>query len=222
MRITITSFLSLLIFSLLLSGCGTTKYYTAPPGVTSVGQMNVTIGTGWLRVSGSDAPEKRSLSRVFTHDSLDSDRLMLIPGVSEGQSIFTGNSNELSLPLFSAYMNSEQIADLVTMSMQLSLWDGQSTVTVSNARDAGFTGISGFKFDLNVVLPGGQNQKGIAGGFVDDDRLYVNIFVASSPEPFDQHQSLAQQVIDSAVLHVKTIKMSAITEFDIGLVDSRY
>lgn len=209
MRITTTSLFSLLIFSLLISGCGTTKYYPAPAGVTSVGQMNVTIGVDWLRVSGSDAPEKRSLSRVFTHDSLDSDRLMLIPGVNEGQSIFVGNSSELSLPLFSADMNSEQIADLVAMSMQLSLWDGQSTVTVSNARDAGFTGIAGFKFDLSVALPGGQTQKGIAGGFVDDDRLYVNIFVASSPEPFDEHESSAQEVIDSAVLHVKTIKMSA-------------
>jgi hypothetical protein len=147
---------------------------------------------------------------------------MLIPGVSEGQSIFSGNSGESSLPRFSANMNSKQIADLVAMSMQLSLWDGQSTVTVANARDAGFTGISGFKFDLSVVLPGGQSQKGFAGGFVDDDRLYVNIFVAVSPEPFDQHESSAQQVIDSAVLHVKTIKMSVIFESEVQLVVSRY
>jgi hypothetical protein len=147
---------------------------------------------------------------------------MLIPGVSEEQSIFTGNSSESSLPRFSADMNSKQIADLVAVSMQQSLWDGQSTVTASNARDAGFTGIFGFKFDLSVVLPGGQSQKGIAGGFVDDDRLYVNIFVANSPEPFDQLESLAQQVIDSAVLHVKTIKMSAIAESHVQLVVSRY
>ena len=222
MRITTTPLLSSLILSLLISGCGTTKYYAATPGVTSVGQMNVTIGTGWLRVSGSDAPEKRSLSRVLTHDSLDSDRLMLIPGVSAGQSIFAGNGSEMSLPYFSADMNSEQIADLVAMSLQLSLWDGQSTVTVSNARDAGFTGVAGFKFDINVALPGGQIQKGIAGGFVDDERLYVNIFVANSPEPFDQHESSVQQVIDSASLHIKTIKMSAIIESDAQLVVSRY
>jgi hypothetical protein len=222
MRTTTTSFLGLLILSLLFSGCGTTKYYTATPGVTSMGRMNVTIGTGWLRVSGADTPEKRSLSRVLTHDSVDSDRLMLIPGVSEGQSIFTSNSSELSLPLFSADMNSKRIADLVAMSMQLSLWDGQSTVTASNARDAGFTGISGFKFDLSVALPGGQSQKGMAGGFIDDDRLYVNIFVANSPEPFDEHESSAQQVIDSAVLTVKTIKRSAITESDAQLVVSRH
>jgi len=91
-----------------------------------------------------------------------------------------------------------------------------------HAFEGGFTGTSRVKGDLSVGRRSGQSQKGMAGGFVDDDRLYVNIFVANSPEPFDQLESLAQQVIDSAVLHVKTIKMSVISESGVQLVVSRY
>jgi hypothetical protein len=206
MRISTTSFLSLFFFSLLVSGCGTTKYLPATPGVTSMGMMNVTIGEGWFRVPEGYTPEKRSSTRVFTRDDVDSDRLMLISSVRDGQSIFTSNGNELPLPTFRADMSSQQIADLVAMSMQLSLWNGQSTVTVSNARDTGFTGIAGFKFDLGVTLPRGQSEKGTAGGFVHDDRLYVNIFVANFPAPYDEVESFAQQVIDSALLRVRTIR----------------
>ena len=206
MRISTTSFFNLLLFSLLFSGCVSTKYSPAIPGTTAVGKINVTIGAGWLRVPDVNAPERRSLSRVLSRDSVDSNRLMLIPGINEGQSIFVSEDSESSLPAFNADMSPLQIADLVAMSMQQSLWNGQSTVTASNARDSGFTGISGFRFDLSVTLPGGQVQKGMAGGFIDEDRLYVNIFVADFPASFDQHESVAQQVIDSAVLRVKTIR----------------
>ena len=154
----------------------------------------------------AEAAERRSLSRVLSRDSVDSNRLMLIPGINEGQPIFVSKDSESSLPAFNADMSPLQIADLVAMSMQQSLWNGQSTVTASNARDSGFTGISGFSFDLSVTLPGGQVQKGMAGGFIDEDRLYVNIFVADFPASFDQHESVAQQVIDSAVLRAKTIR----------------
>jgi hypothetical protein len=210
MRTTTTTLLNLLILSLLISGCGTTKYYATPAGVTSVGQMNVTIGAGWFRVPSSETPEKRSSSRVLTRDSIDQSRLMLIPSVGDGQTVFD-SSKESPLPLFSADMSSMQIAELVAKSMQQSLLGGQSTVKVSDARDHGFTGIPGFKFDLSVELPGGQSQKGIAGGFIHDDQLFVNIFVAESPALFAQHESSAQQVIDSAVLRVRTIKMSAVS-----------
>jgi hypothetical protein len=220
MRVSTNIFLNLVFSLLLISGCSTTNHNAAVPGVMSLGKMNVTIGTDWFRVPAGDTPEKRSSSRVYSRSSLDSDRLMLIPGISDGQAVFKSD-NESSSLLFSADMSVQQIADLVAQSMQQSLWNGQSKVSVANAREHGFTGIPGFKFDLNVALPGGQNQQGIAGGFVHEDRLYVNIFVAESPAHFEQHEGAAQQVIDSAVLQVRTIRMSAVLDVDEQLVVSR-
>ena len=220
MRLSTGIFLNMVIFLLLISGCSTTNHNAAVPGVVSLGKMNATIGIDWFRVTEGEAPEKRASSRFYTRGSFDSDRLMLIPGISDGQAVFKSDNESASL-LFDADMTAQQIADLVAQSMQQSLWNGQSTVSVSNARDHGFTGIAGFKFDLNVALLGGQSQQGIAGGFVHEDRLYVNIFVADSPAHFEQHESAAQQVIDSAVLKVRTINMSAVVDVDEQLVVSR-
>lgn len=107
-------------------------------------------------------------------------------------------------------MSIEQIAELVSQSMQQSLWSGNTTVIATNIRGHGFTGIPGFLFELDIEMPGGQHHKGVAGGFVHEQRLYVNIFAAEYPSPYEQYLSDAQQVIESAVLRVKTIKMSAL------------
>ena len=210
MRIPENSLISVLLLLVLVAGCATGQYASAISGVTSLGEMRVTIGEGWLRVPDADTPEKRSMSRVLSRENVARDRLMLISGVSEGESIFRSSSNESPLPSFEASMSIEQIAELVSQSMQQSLWSGNTTVTATNIRGHGFTGIPGFLFELDIEMPGGQHHKGVAGGFVDEQRLYVNIFAAEYPSPYEQYLSDAQQVIESAVLRVKTIKMSAL------------
>jgi len=193
-----------------IAACATNKYTSVVPGVSSFGKMRVTIGEGWLRAPASVIPEERSSSRTLTRETLERDRLMLIPGVSDGQSIFRDQDNVIPLPLFAANMNSEQIAAIVGQSMQQALWNSSATVAIKDARDHGFGGIAGFVFDLEVDMPGGPNHKGTAGGFVHEDRLYVIIYSAESPGYFDGQIDVVRQLIDSATVRVKTINMTAI------------
>jgi hypothetical protein len=167
--------------------------------------MRVTIGEGWLRAPAGVIPEERSSSRTLTRETLERDRLMLIPGVSDGQSIFRDQDNANPLPLFTENMNSEQIAAMVGQSMQQALWNGGATVAIKDARDHGYSGITGFVFDLEVNMPSGPDHKGAAGGFVYKDRLYVIIYSAESPEYFDGHIDVVRQLIDSVTVRVKTI-----------------
>ena len=204
-------FPGMLILLALIAACATSKYASVVPGVTSFGAMRVTIGEGWLRAPASVVPEELSLSRTLTHENLDQDRLMIIPGISDGQSIFRDQNNATPFPLFAANMNSEQIAAMVGQSMQQALWNGSATVAIKDARDHGYGGIAGFVFDLEVNMPSGPDHKGAAGGFVYKGRLYVIIYSAESPEYFDRHIDVVRQVIDSATtVRVRTIRMRAL------------
>ncbi len=198
-------FPGVLILLALIAACATNRYSSVVPGVTSFGQMRVTIGEGWLRAPSSAIPEERSSSRTLTRADLEQDRLMIIPGVSDGEAIFQDQDNANPLALFAADMNSEQIAAMVGKSMQQALWNGSATVAVKNARDHGYTGIAGFVFDLEVDMPSGPDHKGTAGGFAHEDRLYVIIYSAESPGYFERHIDVVRQVIDSATVRVKTI-----------------
>ena len=79
-------------------------------------------------------------------------------------------------------------------------------MTVSRVREHGYLGKPGFMFDIDVEVPGGANRKGLAGGFVHEEALYLNIFTAEAPGHFDQHREAARQAIESASVRVKTIR----------------
>jgi len=200
-----TPVLAVLTSLTLIAACATNKYSSVTPGVTSFGEMRVTIGEGWLRAPSSVIPEERTSSRTLTHENLERDRLMIIPGVSAGESIFRDQDYASPLALYGAAMNSEQIAAMVGQSMQQALWNGGATVNVTAATDHGYGGIAGFAFDLEVNMPSGPNHKGFAGGFVYKDRLYVIVYSAESPDHFDAHIDVVRQLIDSATVRSKTI-----------------
>jgi hypothetical protein len=188
-----------------VAGCASSEYRAAGPGVIGVSKMRVTLGEGWRRVPGTEVPEKLSTSRFVSRDGLESDRLMMIGSVGNGDTIFR-DSVVSGLPAFDATMSPEAIADLVAASLQAALWGGIADVRASNVVERGFTGIPGFQFDLAVEVPGEQNHLGIAAGFVVEDRLFVNIFVAAAPGAFERHREVAQAVLDSAVVTIKTIR----------------
>jgi hypothetical protein len=208
MQISATAYLKLFILLVLTAGCATKKYASLDPASLPLGQMNVSVGEGWLRAPEVETPEKRSISRTLSRETLDRDRLMLIPGVNHGQSIFDNNGGVTSLPVFDADMNMEQIANLVGQSMQQALWKGSSTVSVSEVRGHGYLGTPGFLFDIEVDMLSGPDHKGFAGGYVHEERLYVNIFVAESPAHFNEHKEAAMQVIESATVRLKTIRLN--------------
>lgn len=209
-------FPGMLILLALIAACATSKYASVVSGVTSFGELRVTIGEGWLRAPASLIPEERSSSRTLTRENLEQDRLMIIPGVSDGEAIFRNQNEATPLPAFAANMNSEQIAAMVGQSMQQTLWNGNATVAIKNARDHGYHGIAGFAFDLDVNMPSGPDHKGVAGGFVYEDRLYVIVYSAESPEYFDRQFDVARELIDSATVRIKTIRMSALSSSQSG------
>jgi len=203
-----SSFVCALVVAIAIAaGCASSNYRSEQAGVITVGKMRVTLGSGWQRAPGAEVPEKLNTSKVFSRDGLEHDRLILVAAVTNGSAIFR-DPGSAGLPTFRVNMSEAEIAGLVAKSLQVVLWEGAATVAASNAHAHGFTGLPGFKFELEADVPGAADHRGIAGGFVDEDKLYVCIFLAESPEYYERHKEAAQDVIDSAVLTVKTIRMN--------------
>lgn len=209
MRLTIKLLTVAVLGAVMAAGCTSIDYRSVEAGVVAVGKMRVTLGPGWKRAPDAETPEKTHSSRIFSQDGLEFDRLILVASIGEGQTIFRADTAR-GLPEFRTAMADPDIADLVAASLQAVLWDGAAEVKASNVREHGFVGVPGFMFELEADVPGAKDHRGMAGGHVDEGRLYVNIFLAESPEYYERHKKAAQEAIESAVPTVKTIKMGAL------------
>ena len=115
-------------------------------------------------------------------------------------------SDYAGLPVFRSSMSATEIADFVASSLQGVLWNGSASIAASKVRERGFTGVPGFEFELSAEVPGAAAHRGIAGGFIDEGRLYMTVYLAESPGYFERHRQAAQSVIDSSVPTIKTIR----------------
>jgi len=206
MRISSTGAAFAVTVLIFLGACAAGGYTAVEPGVTAVGKLRVTLGAGWKKVPDAAVAEKRPHSRYLTRDGLDSERLIVIPGLDDGEAMFR-DAAVSGLPRFTPDMSAAAVADAVASSLQAALWGGTANVKASGVREQGFTGIPGFRFELDADVPGAPDQRGTAGGFVFDDRLYLVVFVAESPDSYRRHVDTAAAVIDSAVATIRTIRM---------------
>jgi len=197
----------LLAVFVVAAGCASNSYRSVQGGVVAVGKMRVTLGSGWKQAPSAELPEKLSTSKVFSRSGLEYDRLILVADVANGAAIFR-DAGTAGLPVFRANMSEKEIGDFVAQSLQAVLWDGAAMLAASNARPHGFTGIPGFRFELEADVLGAADYRGMAGGFVDDDKLYVTIFLAESPGYYEKHRQAADEAIESTVLTIKTIRMN--------------
>ena len=204
MQIRSSTFLSVILISLLLAGCAT-SYQPQKPQSIPLGQMVVILGEGWSRAPSAEVPEERGASRTYSQTDVSRDRMMVIPSVRDGEALFRGDS---SLPAFSTDMNNRQIADLVAQSLQQTLWDGSATVAAKNVVAHGYLGKAGFMFDLQIDTSSGPDHEGLAGGFVEDKKLYVNVFTAEAPDHFEQTMDAGRRVIETATVRARTISVN--------------
>ena len=186
-----------------LVGC-VTGPSTVQSGVNSFGSMRVTADDNWTKAPIDSTPLARSSSRTWTQEGLSNDRLIIIPRVAEGESILENDSDLAVLPVFRADMSPEEIAELVESSIVNLFEGGQAVVGSSNLRPQGFGAQSGFMFDVTATDPDGTEYRGSVGTFVDDNEMYMVIFLAADPPYYDKYAERADAIIKSATLTVRT------------------
>ena len=190
---------------LFLAGC-VTGYTEVMPGVQTYGSMRVTAGDSWNAVPNGHTPMSRKDTRTWTQDGVLLDRITIYPGIKAGESIFDSRNASTALPSFSADMLPNEIEELVESSILKLYGEGSATVSTSNLRPQAFGEVGGFMFDIEAAVTESPDYRGMVGGFIKDDRLYMVSYLAAEPYYYDKHKGKAEEIIKSASTAQTTIQ----------------
>lgn len=191
--------------ALTLTACTTVSYRLVEPGVQTLGSLRISAGTGWNVAPTSSTPGSRSSSRTWTRDGLLLDRMMIIPAVASGESLFVTRDETAALPAFRSEMLPNEIEELVESSIVKLYGEGNAVVSTSSLRPQQFGTNGGFLFDIEASVTESPNYRGLAGAFIYEEKLYISIFLAATPNYYDKHRADAETVIKSMTTREPTI-----------------
>jgi len=181
---------------LLLAGCAATApYRLIAPGPVIAGSLSVTADPGWNAL-GTIRLKKDA--ELWTRDGELLNRLIILPGIETGGTLFEKPDEKEAIPPFRADMLPHEIAELVESWLTKGFGEGESLVQSTGLRPATYGDRKGFAFDLTLALNDGPDYQGIGGGFVVDGRLNLVIFLAAVPYYFDRDREGAAALIASA------------------------
>lgn len=189
-----------LLLAGLLGACTTVSYRQVVPGVNALGDLQVTAGNGWNLASPQATPGQRNQSQTWTRDGLLLDRLIIIPAVGDGESIFQTRDKSAALPPFRANMLPNELEELTESTIVKMFGEGAAAVSTENLRPQRFSDHRGVMFDITVAVTESPDYRGTVGAFVVENKLYMIMYVAATPYYFDKHRAEAEAVIQSAVL----------------------
>jgi len=137
--------------------------------------------------------------QAWTQNGMSLDRLVLIPRVPDGESIYLRRDN-IDYPLFRANMTTAEQLELVKETIELAQGTNRTEVSANNARAHRFGNRDGVLFDLDAVVHDGPEYRGKAGAFVDDGYFYLVYFLGAVPFYYEQLAATAATTIESARL----------------------
>lgn len=193
--------IALVLFLLgMLGACTTVSYRAVTPGVNALGDLQVTAGDGWNRASPQATPGQRKQSQTWTRDGLLLDRLIIIPAVADGESVFQTRDKSAALPPFRANMLPNELEELTESTIVKMFGEGAAAVSTENLRPWRFADQRGVLFDINVAVTESPDYRGTVGAFVAGQKLYMIMYVAAVPHYYEKHKADAEAVIQSAIL----------------------
>ncbi|MGI9202462.1 MAG: hypothetical protein ACR2Q3_00540 [Woeseiaceae bacterium] len=186
---------------IVLSGCASTRYSLVAAGPVAVQTLIVDADSGWNRAPSHHTQSARENTVTWTKDGMLLDRMVIIPGVPDGEAILRSQSDSAALPVFRADMLPNEIEELVESSVLKRFGEGQATLSTDKLRPHRFGANMGMMFDLSATVTDSPAYRGIAGAFIADDKLYMMYFLGAVPYYFDKHKNKAEDVIKSARLY---------------------
>lgn len=188
---------TILAAALTMTACATQSYTLVPPGAVNVGDLQVAAQQSWNK-----APEGTGASRkateMWTRDGLLLDRLIIIPAVPDGESIFQERDKQAALPKFRADMLPNEIEELTESSITKLFGEGQASVETSNLRPQRYGNDRGMMFNMDIKVTDSPDYRGLAGAFIADRKLYLMMYIAADPFYFDKHVDEVEALMKTA------------------------
>ena len=186
----------LLCLTTVVSACA--SYSLVSPGKHEFDGLTIQTSQAWNRAPGMVTPNSRSGSVVWTQDGLLLDRILIIPRVASGESLFKTKDKSMALPKFRSGMMPNEIEELTESSIVKLFGEAEVVVDSSHLRPHRFGDHQGFMFDLEMEVSDGPDYGGVVGAFVADQYLNLIIYLAARPYYFDKHLDEATAIIRSA------------------------
>jgi len=170
------------------------------PGVVGVENLTVQAGSGWNNAPIHQRQFARKQSVAWTKDGLLLDRLVIIPGVPDGEPLLTTRDKTAAMPVFRADMLPNELEELFESTIVKFFGEGQAVVNTENLRPHRFGDDRGVLFDLSATVTESPEYKGLVGAFIVDGKLYVLYFLGATPHYYGKHIAEAEAVIKSATI----------------------
>lgn len=185
-----------------LAGCVSNQFKAVAPGAVQVGDLTVQAAdAGWNKAPQTMTWHLHKGSQLWTRDGLLLDYMVLIPGVSDGGTLFKSRSKSLVYPAYQAGMLPNEIVELTESSLA-KLNGTNVAVSSSNLRPYRLGELRAVMFDLTLIGSEGPARRGRALAFVQDQALYLMLYVGTRLHYFDKHW-------DSAVTTMNTARLSS-------------
>ena len=184
------------VLVVLVWGCVT--YSAVGPGALDYNGLKIQTSQAWNLAPTQATPAARTGSRVWTQDGILLDRIMIIPAVPSGESLFKTSASDQALPVFQADMLPNEIEELTESSLVKLFGEGGAIVETANLRPHRYGDNNGILFDLNVAVSDGPNYKGLVGAFVVAERLYLIFYLGAEPYYYEKHLDEALVIIKGA------------------------
>jgi hypothetical protein len=181
-------------------GACVTSYTLVPPGELEYGGLKLQTSQTWNLSPAQLSPMARKQSAMWTQDGQLLDRILIIPAVPTGEPIFKQHSKSQALPLFNENMGPNDVEELTESSILKLFGEGEVVVETTGLRPHRFGENRGFLFDLQMAVNDGPDYGGVAGAFINIDKLYLVIYLGAKPYYFDKHRNEALAIIKSATL----------------------
>ena len=160
--------ISLVLATLLLTG-GCVSYQSLDSGPQDVDGLKVVAGSGWIKAPRSLRDRKGT--QVWTRNGMLLDRLLLIPGVPDGEPLLVDRSQNAALPVFRADMLPNELTELAESTLLKYFGEGATVVDTSGLRPHKFGERQGFMFDFKAVLGEMPEYGGTVGALIADGPL---------------------------------------------------
>ena len=189
----------ILLFVIFTGGC-VTGFLAVVPGTIAVKDLNVNLSTTWNAAPATILPNARKGAQVWTQDGLALDRIMIIPAVPDGETIFISRDKSAALPAFKSDMLPNELEELTESSLVKLFGEGNAVVSTSGLRPHRFGENRGVLFDFEASLTDSPDYRGMAGAFIANDLLYIMLYVAAEPYYYGKHVDEAKLIIETASL----------------------
>ncbi len=181
----------LIILALLAPACASLRssYRAVSPGTYTIGNTyTVEPRITWSRTF------MYGLFEMWTVDGIGLETLRFYTGITDGQPIIRGGTNEAQRPRFRVAMTAAEISDLVATSLFGSQYPPR------DVRPAPFGGADGFRFAVGYAVPGGVKREAIVTGAVVDKRLHVIAYEGTALHHFAKYRDEAEHIMQSVRL----------------------